>query len=383
MKKNFTLQLMMLIILYLPVQLSAATFTATTSGAWTSSATWGNAGVPTTGDIAIIPAGITVTYLQNTANNWGGYSHVFGFYNPGRIDIYGILKISSSTTDLVFEFINAVTINIYSGGEFQNDLTTTIIGFNGKTSSINGYMGAKITLGSNPVNTNSYTDMDLAISYVVYVQYNINGGGYPPPSPTAFVRPEPVTNNTFQLLTSASNITFTTGVTSLPIKLAFFRGQTTSAGNQLWWRSTLEQDALEYQLERSVDGIHFQKIATIPVVGVPSDYRYLDPAIPLGYYRLKLVDIDKSFQYSQIVRLAAKPAAADFRVFPNPANSMLEIRTDIQKAALKLMDLTGKVLYASAWKQGDRIVLKDSWKGLIMVELTHEGMRYQQKVIVQ
>ncbi|MBS1602977.1 MAG: hypothetical protein JST42_09940, partial [Bacteroidetes bacterium] len=44
---------------FLPVL--ATVYTAAANGNWSAPATWGTPGVPTTGDVAIIPAGVPVT----------------------------------------------------------------------------------------------------------------------------------------------------------------------------------------------------------------------------------------------------------------------------------------------------------------------------------
>lgn len=57
--------LLLLILLCFAVDASAAAYTASVTGDWSSSATWGGAGVPGTGDTATINNGVTVTQDGN------------------------------------------------------------------------------------------------------------------------------------------------------------------------------------------------------------------------------------------------------------------------------------------------------------------------------
>lgn len=100
----------------------ATTYTASTNGNWSAAATWGGAGVPGTGDVAIIPAGITVT-IDGAAGTYPGTNSAFNFLNPSQIQVYGTLNVLGSdpagSGGIFFE--NPLKLLVYSGGVVKDE----------------------------------------------------------------------------------------------------------------------------------------------------------------------------------------------------------------------------------------------------------------------
>jgi autotransporter-associated beta strand protein len=104
--------------------ISAATRTASVTGNWNSTATWGGSAVPTSSDDVTINTGVTVTVTANTAVaktltiNSGGVLNVGGF----SITVSGITSISGTLNHTnssgTKRYTGLVTIN--SGGVWNN-----------------------------------------------------------------------------------------------------------------------------------------------------------------------------------------------------------------------------------------------------------------------
>ncbi len=99
----------------------------------------------------------------------------------------------------------------------------------------------------------------------------------------------------------------------LPIILASFTGQKQETTVLLKWQTATEQNNKEFEIERRTDGSKFEKIGIITsknnIAG--SSYTYVD-AYPLSgnnYYRLKSVDIDGKYSYSNSVEITFNLAA--------------------------------------------------------------------------
>jgi gliding motility-associated-like protein len=85
------------------------------NGAWKTGATWSGGVVPTTGDIAIIPAGVTVVYT--IAFGTGGNE---GWANPA-IYVFGTLKFTATGNSLLApQFNNAADVFFFSGSTFYD-----------------------------------------------------------------------------------------------------------------------------------------------------------------------------------------------------------------------------------------------------------------------
>ena len=95
----------------------AATRTATTSGNWSSTSTWGGAAVPVDNDDVIILAGITVTYNSPTEDYFGDSGTVFTTAHS-YIEVSGKLIFGSGTTFI--RFAKSVKFLVKNGGEVNN-----------------------------------------------------------------------------------------------------------------------------------------------------------------------------------------------------------------------------------------------------------------------
>lgn len=121
---------------------------------------------------------------------------------------------------------------------------------------------------------------------------------------------------------------------ALPVTWLYFKGTNHDKDNLLEWATGSEQNSREFRVERSLDGIGFTTIGTVAAAGNSSSaksYQYTDSRIDrlnsrAMYYRLKQVDMDDRFKYSNIIRLTyeAKEKLASI-VYPNPTGGMITI----------------------------------------------------------
>jgi hypothetical protein len=90
----------------------------------------------------------------------------------------------------------------------------------------------------------------------------------------------------------------------LPVTLQSFHVEKNRKTALLSWASATEENFSHYEIEHSADGISFNKIGQVLSTGYNSNYSYTDDDAfnesSIAYYRLKMVDEDDSFSYSQI-----------------------------------------------------------------------------------
>jgi hypothetical protein len=145
-----------------------------------------------------------------------------------------------------------------------------------------------------------------------------------------------------------------TGNNPLPVELSSFTGRIINNAIKLNWRTETETLNYGFDVEKSVDGINFNKIAFVEGHGnsnSPKIYSYSDP-LPTGhsgnlYYRLKQIDTDGSYTYSQIVEVEiGLPVTYElFQNYPNPFNPATTIRFQIPEKArvtLKIFNALGE-----------------------------------------
>ncbi len=124
-------------------------------------------------------------------------------------------------------------------------------------------------------------------------------------------------------------------VIALPVKLISFTGDKIGGLNELRWNAATEAGLKTYELERSANGQKFIKIAIIPAGPETANrYSYSDKNIDFAtpyYYRLKMVNDNNSFGYSNTILIKAANEASNLIIFPNPATNVLKLNLILDK----------------------------------------------------
>ncbi len=151
---------------------------------------------------------------------------------------------------------------------------------------------------------------------------------------------------------SASNVIYRVKLVNptLPIELDNFDGVVNldsdcdNARVTLNWSTLSETNAKAFIVERGKYG-NFEKIATIATKGEsrqPQQYTFVDknPLRGRAYYRLKMVDGDNSFTYSDIITVSSCDREL-LEFHPNPTNGALFVMGKLDNLALKIFDANG------------------------------------------
>lgn len=140
----------------------------------------------------------------------------------------------------------------------------------------------------------------------------------------------------------------------LPVELTAFEALARDGGVALRWKTASETNNSGFAVERSVGGAAFRQIGFVEGAGTtdrPQHYRFSDAELPYIVdhvaYRLKQVDADGAFTYSDEVELAieAPDRLALHPSFPNPFRGQTTIRYAVPGAGpaeLAVYDLQGR-----------------------------------------
>jgi hypothetical protein len=123
------------------------------------------------------------------------------------------------------------------------------------------------------------------------------------------------------------------------VELLYFKGRSLEEGNLLAWSTASELNNEGFNIQRSADAKSWKSIGFVAGNGTTvaeQEYRFLDAAPLEGvqYYRLKQLDFDGQFEYSDIIVLASFGKLAGTLVYPNPVAEDLVIENGIGKASL-------------------------------------------------
>ena len=140
----------------------------------------------------------------------------------------------------------------------------------------------------------------------------------------------------------------------LPVKLISFSGRLNGTKVDLNWVTASEYNTKHFEVERSGDGQNFIKIATVIAKGNSSSVTSYDqvdatPLKGLNYYRLKIVDIDGSFEYSRIVIIRIENSMQLItRVTPNPFTGKIDVYLTLTHNTLvdfRFIDINGRMVF--------------------------------------
>lgn len=93
---------------------------------------------------------------------------------------------------------------------------------------------------------------------------------------------------------------------ALPVDLLSFKVKPEACNANIEWVSASEESFDYYQIERSIDGINFETVTRVYGEGGSTyrSYKYLDyESEGNSYYRLKMVDLDGTFEYTDVLLL--------------------------------------------------------------------------------
>lgn len=141
---------------------------------------------------------------------------------------------------------------------------------------------------------------------------------------------------------------------ALPVELLFFRVAPVGETAVLNWATASEINAEQFEVEHSTNGISFLKIGAVQAAGfstVERRYNFLheQPAPGVNYYRLRQVDFDGSFEYSEIRAAHFKAAEnpASLILYPNPATDRLNIEYNVDGDYLiRVFDENGRLVFS-------------------------------------
>jgi len=111
----------------------------------------------------------------------------------------------------------------------------------------------------------------------------------------------------------------------LYVEWAAFEATPQNGSVLLEWETSLEVDNDYFSVERSGDGFFYHPIGVVRGKGYtnrPTKYFFTDamPLLPHAYYRLKQVDFDGQFDYSNVVYVRQQEIP-NLKVYPNPVQS--------------------------------------------------------------
>lgn len=151
-------------------------------------------------------------------------------------------------------------------------------------------------------------------------------------------------------MASVSFAYFGTNNISFPVELSEFKVNCKNAVSTLSWTTLSEINNKGFEIERSEDGKDWIKIGFVNGNGNTTalkQYRFYDNSAnpSVNYYRLKQVDFDGSFSYSDIRIANCNTDNSDFILYPNPSKGKIHvIFQNEKKGSIQLYNNLGHLI---------------------------------------
>ncbi|MEP6710850.1 MAG: hypothetical protein ABJA37_00460 [Ferruginibacter sp.] len=133
----------------------------------------------------------------------------------------------------------------------------------------------------------------------------------------------------------------------LPVRLISFSGNRHNTSTQLQWITGNEEAGDKFEIERSLNGVQYEKVGTVTASG-STQYNFTDNIqATLTYYRLKIISAAGNVSYSSVILLKdTDPMQNDITLIRNPVyDNTISIEVTAQaadKLQLVLTDMAGK-----------------------------------------
>lgn len=198
-------------------------------------------------------------------------------------------------------------------------------------------VGASLNFTSSPVSINSVIYVNILFSFVKPVSQQ--------------------GNNAFDSQTFG--LDYFRVSDALPVELISFSALYRNKSIELKWKTATEVDNYGFEIERSYNQKEWSKIDFVAgqgTVNTPTDYTYTDKSFdlsaPVVSYRLRQLDRDGSYDYSEVVTVAIESSPTiSLRNFPNPFNPSTTISFN-----LKTNDVVTLTVYNELGQAMERVL---------------------------
>lgn len=351
-------------LLFITTAVSAATYTTTTTGG-----TWTPAGTSGSGDDLVIN------------HDWSAYNSPLG-YNYTNLSTGGSITVNSGGSfniwgSLVAQNSSSITIN--SGGTLEADGLTvqtsaTLDVNSGGTLLVTGSISLVSTAGAitfdGAITANGATNNASTVTGSGTWTYT-----------GSWANSGTVNGETGDLGASPIDLS------ALPVELTKFSVIDNGDFNQVIWQTSSEVNNDYFEVQKSYDGGNFSMIEVVQGAGNSIeiiDYNYFDYSKSSGdaYYRLKQVDFNGDFEYSNIVlvgdesqgiKIVEDIMAEDVKVIANGRGDYI----------IQIFDLGGRLIFKSSFQteKGGIYTFPVDKKGLFFAVVSGRNSDISKKIV--
>jgi hypothetical protein len=135
----------------------------------------------------------------------------------------------------------------------------------------------------------------------------------------------------------------------LPVNFTSFYVTKSGESILLNWSTNKEINHSHFEIEKSLDGLHWQKLAIVAVAenNHSTNYNYHDKtsSTPVVFYRLRQVDIDGRFVYSSIKKIRMDQILPVVRVYGSSNNLVIDLNSIKDNLVVTIVNSNGQLIF--------------------------------------
>jgi len=179
---------------------------------------------------------------------------------------------------------------------------------------------------------------------------------------------------------------------TLPVDLLEFKARLETGMVRLDWKTQKEEKFKEFIIERSANGYDYTSIGVMGAKGKPiNTYLFYDytPIEGKSYYRLKIIDTNGQYSYSNIESISMN---ARYSVNPVPADdrlniSLIEENNKSRNVQIRLTNLLGNALFQQEYQlapgyQNIPLSVASLQPGVYFLEIIESGNITKKRIVI-
>ena len=179
---------------------------------------------------------------------------------------------------------------------------------------------------------------------------------------------------------------------NLPVELISFGAKKSNCFTALNWATSVELDFSHFEVEHSTDGKNYKRINTTRAQGGSGiqHYYYTDKnTAATNYYRLKMIDLDGSYEYSDALNINHDcNSTFGLSIFPNPVNKYdgevsVKFFSEVEATSIHIVDAMGRIVRSQEFQVSlewnvENLDVSDLQSGLyyIMIDGNRNAARF-------
>ena len=174
----------------------------------------------------------------------------------------------------------------------------------------------------------------------------------------------------------------------LPVTYLYFNAKSMKDKVAIDFATASEENNDFFQVERSRDGLNFEALERLPskiTRGGSASYKLIDnsPYSNINYYRIKQVDLNGQFSYSELRSVDLQSVEPTF-IYYDQSRDQMEINNFKETFELSVYNISGKiVLSASENTNNQSVSTTNLLQGIYIVRLVSGNDVYSQRILKQ